>query len=377
MSRVPEQTTPNRVSTLVQALAEKGTPGIILLAIIFLSIWAPVGIIVFRFFDLVGLAKDLLAIPLAGPLTMLVIALFGAGYVWLAYRITAKILGMMIPTIRAEAEAAVLLAGAFGGPSITKAGLPTRVAIDPHRATVRTKQIMRALLGQVRNVLGFELVRCNIFTLREDHKLRIAGEFHIDMKGNTPENRELTIAIPNGYLSSGRAYKYSRPILSVKDKDGSWPYANDLGSCDTELSAEVSKAHPALVWIVSMPIPYQVKPCELVSGVLNVDGLEGQPTTKELQALLADQSTAAALIGVLNRNTGFLDGEYSTPSEPSDADKEQLREHLIDPEVFDPASCPEPSIEFVQALSNIGGLEFLRRISPTEVAIFLRDRLSS
>ena len=377
MSRGPEQMNPNRVSTLVQALAEKGTPGIILLGIIFLYIWAPVGIIAFRFFDLVGLAKDLLAIPLAGPLTMLVVALFGAGYLWLAYRITAKILGMMIPTIRAEAEAAVLLAEAFGGPSITKTGLPTRVAIDPHRATVRTKQIMRALLEQARNVLGFELVRCNIFTLREDHKLKIAGDFHINMKGGTPDNQELTIAIPNGYLSSGRAYKYSRPILSVKGKDGSWPYAYDLNSFAPELQTEVSKAHPDLVWIVSMPIPYQVKPFELVSGVLNVDGLEGQPTTKELQALLADQSTAAALIGVLNRNTGFLHGEYSIPSEPSDADKEQLRGHLIDPEIFDPASCPEPSIEFVQALSNIGGLEFLQRISPAEVASFLREQLSA
>lgn len=377
MSWVPEQATSNRVSTLVQALAEKGTPGIILLAIIFLSIWAPVGIIVFRFFDLVGLAKDLLAIPWAGPLTMLVVALFGAGYVWVAYRITAKILGMMIPTIRAEAEAAMLLSEALGGRGITKAGLPTRVAIDPHRARTRTKQIMGALLERARNVLGFELVRCNIFTLREDHKLRIAGDFHINMKGGTPDNQELTIAIPNGYLSSGRAYKYSRPILSVKDKDGNWPYANDLSRCDTELPTEVSKAHPALVWVASMPIPYQVKPFELVSGVLNVDGLEGQPTTKELQALLADQSTAAALIGVLNRSTGFLDGKYSVPTEPTDTDKDQLKGYMIDPEDFDPGSCPEPSMEFVQALSNICGLEFFRRISPAEVANFLREQLGS
>jgi len=126
-----------------------------------------------------------------------------------------------------------------------------------------------------------------------------------------------------------------------------------------------------------MPIPYQVKPFELVSGVLNVDGLEGKPTTKELQALLADLSTAAALIGVLNRSTGFLDGKYSVPSEPSDTDKDQLKGYLIDPEDFDPGSCPEPSIEFVQALSNIRGLEFFRRISPAEVANFLRGQLGS
>lgn len=377
MSWIVDKAASNRANTLVQALAEKGTPGIILLAVIFLSIWAPVGIIVFRFFDLVGLARELLEILWAGPLTMLVVALFGAGYVLVAYRITLKILTMMIPTIRAEAEAAKLMSEALGGRVMTEAGIPTTLAIDPHKARARTKQIMGALLERARNLLGLERVRCNIFTLHEDRKLKIAGDFHMNMKGGTPNDQELTIAIPNGCLSSGRAYKYSRPILSLKGENGSWPYAYDLNYHDPELQTEVSKAHPDLVWIVSMPIPYQVKPFELVSGVLNVDGLEGKPTTKELQALLADLSTAAALIGVLNRSTGFLDGKYSVPSEPSDTDKDQLKGYLIDPEDFDPGSCPEPSIEFVQALSNIRGLEFFRRISPAEVANFLRGQLGS
>lgn len=377
MSWIVEKTASNRVNTLVQALAEKGTPGIILLAVIFLCIWAPVGIIVFRFFDLVVFARESLEIPWAGPVTMLVVTLFGAGYVLVAYRITSKVLAIVIPTIRAEAEAAKLMSEALGGRVMTEAGIPTTLAIDPHKAKTRTKQIMSALLERARNHLGLERVRCNIFTLHEDRKLRIAGDFHINMKGGTANDQELTIAIINGCLSSGRAYKYSRPILSLKAENGSWPYAYDLHHCDAELQAEVSKAHTDLVWIVSMPIPYQVKPFELVSGVLNIDGLEGQPTTKELQALLADLSTAAALIGVLNRSTGFLDGKYSIPSEPSDADKDQLKGYLIDPEDFDPGSCPEPSIEFVQALSNIGGLEFFRRISPAEVASFLREQLGS
>jgi len=40
---------PDKVTTLASALADKGTPGIILLAIIFLTIWAPVALIIFKF----------------------------------------------------------------------------------------------------------------------------------------------------------------------------------------------------------------------------------------------------------------------------------------------------------------------------------------
>jgi len=364
-----------RGDALVQALAEKGTPGLILLAIIFLSIWAPVAIVAWKFFDLARSADHLLAIPVAGPLTMSVVTVFALFYVLLAYRLTTTILSMMLPTIKAESEAAALLAQAFGGQPLTTAEFPASIAMDPHRATARTKQVMRALVDQARAILGYERVRCNIFTLHEDHKLRILDDFHVNMKGGTTDDVELTIAIPRGYLSSGRAYEYSRPVLSRKSSGaGVWPYAYDLES-DAALLDEVTKAHPDLGWIVSMPILYQVTPFKLVAGVLNVDGLEGHPTTKDLQALLADHSTAAALIGVLNRNVRFLDGEYLMPSEPRDPEKEQLREHLLEPEVFDPASCPEPSSAFVQALANIPGLEFLRRISPADVASFLRRQI--
>jgi hypothetical protein len=80
---------------------------------------------------------------------------------------------------------------------------------------------------------------------------------------------------------------------------------------------------------------------------------------------------------VLNRSSGFLGGNYSKLSQPSDTEQETLKDFLITPEEFDPALCPEPSREFVLALSNIAGLEFLKQMSQLEVAVWLRSQLRS
>ena len=364
------------LKALIRALAEKAGPGLLLLSIIFLVVWGPVSILVYRLFDFLGTARDFSQISGLQPILVSgLVALGTAAYVFVAYRLTSMVIGAIIPTIRAEAEAALLMSREFGGPVMTRAGTQVTLAVDPHRAEVRTKQIMRALIMRVQNILGLERVRSNIFTLGEDGKLRILGSFHLNMGGGTVGDQELTISIPNGLLSSGRAFKYARPVLSIKGEDGKWPYAYDIEDTYPELQDEVRKAHPDLKWITSMPIPYQVRRFELVSGVLNIDGLEDPPSTNALRALLVDLSTAAALIGLLNRSTGFLEGKYDRPSEPPDRDKEQLSQYLINPEDFDPASCPEPSKEFVEALSRIEGLEFFAKISSAEVASFLRDKL--
>lgn len=373
-----EKTSPNKVNTLVNALAERGTPGIILLAIIFLTIWAPVGFIVFKFFSFLGVAKDFSEISLAGPLLgTVLVALLGSAYVFVAYLLTSKIMSAMIPTIRAEAEAARLISEALGGRVMTYAGTMQNLAVDRRSAETRTKQIMRVLLERAKSVLKLELVRSNIFTLREDGKLRMLEGFHLNMQGSLAGENELSIAIPSGLLSSGRAYKYFRPVLSLKNQEGKWPYATDTDGNVPELTHEVQKAHPDLKWIISMPIPYQVQPFKLVSGVLNIDGLGITPNKDQMLELLTDMSTATALIAVLNRSTGFLKGEYSISSDPSSTEQEDLRGFLIDPEDFDPACCPEPSRDFVLALGHIRGLEFFARISPAEVASFLRDQLRS
>jgi len=281
---------------------------------------------------------------------------------------------MIIPTMKAEADVNRLMSEALGGRVVTTIGTFETIAIDRRGAELRTKQIMKIMLERAKHVLGVELVRSNIFTLSNDDKLSILDSFHLNMEGPMVAKDELTISIPSGCLSSGRAYKYFRPVLSIK-KDGKWPYASDADIKESDLQNEVQKAHPELAWIMSMPIPYRVKPFKLVCGVLNLDGLRETLTKERLEVILADLSTAAALVAVLNRSTGFLEGKYSIPAEPTSVDKGQWKDFMINPEEFDPATCPEPSVELVQALSSLQGLEFFAKTSPTEVANFLRNQL--
>lgn len=374
MARKGMTARPNEGKTLVSALAEKGTPGIILLGIIFLAIWAPVPVIGVKLFSYLGTAERLSEMSWTGPIVVLaILGALGVGYVFAAYRLTSKIMSAMIPTIMAEAKAMVLMSEAFGGRIMTSSGLKETLAVDRRGAETRVKQIMAALLQRARRELRSETVRLNIFTLNEDGVLRILKGFHVNMEEPMIGENELTISIPNGFLSSGRAYKYFRPMLSRKGADERWPYSDER----QQLAHEVQKAHPDLAWIISMPIPYQVEPFRLVSGVLNVDGLGSVPNVDQMRTMLTDISAAACLIAVLNRSTGFLEGVYSVPSEPPSTEQEQLKGYLISPEDFAPASCPEPTSEFVQALANIKGLEFFARISPTEVAGFLRDQVRS
>jgi len=53
------QTPNSSVSTLVTALAAKGGPGIILLCVIFITIWGPVAVVLAKFFGFIGTAKDI------------------------------------------------------------------------------------------------------------------------------------------------------------------------------------------------------------------------------------------------------------------------------------------------------------------------------
>jgi hypothetical protein len=372
-----------RAQTLVDALAEKGTPGLILLGIIFVVVWSPVWPLGYKLFDFLGKAKDFSGSSGLAPVG--ISGLVGAllvGYIFMAYRLSTGITQTIIPTIRAEAEAATLMSQALGGRIITASGTWQTLAIDLQGAQTRARQIMAALVERAKSVLGYdyaENIRSNIFTLNLDGKLKILGNFHVHMKDRTPGDKELQISIPYGYLTTGMAFKYFWPVLSVKDASGNWPYSfvSSDAAHKSLLEAEVQKAHPNLKWVISMPIPHRVQPFKMACGTLNLDGLEKTPEGNQLFGLLADLSTAAALIGVLNRGTGFLDGLCAKPGEPSDREKELLRNYLISPEQFDPGSCPEPSREFVQALGAIKGLEFFGRISETEIASWLRDQLRS
>lgn len=365
-----------QLNTLVNALAEKGTPGIIFLAIIFIPIWAPVSYIFYLVFKFLGPAKDLSALSSTGGIILatIIVGILCVIYISIACYLTKKIIGAIVPTIKAEAEASLLMSNALGGQVATSTDTWEFRNIGGKSAEDRTKRIMKVLLEHAQDVLQVELVRSNIFTLCEDGRLKILNGFHLNMEGCMVAEHELSISIPNGFLSSGWAYKYFRPVLSMK-KNGEWPHTED----STELQQEVAKAHPDLQWILSMPIPYRVRPFKLVCGVLNIDGLGTVPLKEQIMMLLADLSTTVDLISVLNRGTGFLEGIYSRPSEPDPGEQEQLKDLLvgIDPVEFDPATCPEPSKEFVLALSRIQGLEFFAKLSPTEVTSFLKKQLCS
>lgn len=372
-TKPPEyQGIPNQVNSLVTALAQKGKPGIVLLAIIFLTIWSPAGLMVYLFFDFLGAAKDFSNISIgSGPvIATAIVGILGAVYIYIAYRLTMRIISMMIPTIKAEAE--VALAQAFQGRVMTSSGKWDFMNVDKEEAQTRVKQIMKALLDHIENVLQVGLLRANIFTLREDGRLRILDDFHLNMVAE----KELTISIPNGFLSTGWAYKYYRPTLSLKLKSG-WPYTSEEEQLKKEIALEVDKVDKKLVWIISMPIPYKVKPFKLVAGVLNIDGLAEAPSEKHIVKFLNDFSTAVALISVLNRGTGLLDGVYSIPSKPDPSVREQLKDIIedINPGDFDPATCPEPTRKFVEQLSHVPGLEFFAWLSPSDVSSFLRDQL--
>lgn len=265
--------TPRQTQSLVSALAEKGTPGLVLLGIVFLTVWGPITGPIVAIFTLIGEPKGYSELSLrASLIAPTAIVLIFLAYLVSASWITFRILASIVPTIRAEAGATSRLSREFGGRIVTSMGTMETLAVDARSATRRAQQIMRVLIERYEEVLELQRVRTNIFTLREDHWLQIEPEFQINML----DAPDFSIAIPNGLLSSGRAFKYSRPVLSIKRPDGTWPYEHDLNRADVaeRLTTELAKVHPDLKWITSMPIPYQVKPFELVCGSLNVDGLE-------------------------------------------------------------------------------------------------------
>ncbi len=392
-STIPFQ---KQTSALATALAEKGTPGIILLGIMIFIVWlVPIifttGVIstVHKFIPSGSERLWLFGLYLLFCSIVLIVLM------WIAYSLTRQVLGSIIPTIRAEAEAATLMPQAFGGRVSTATGGLVVTRLSREAAERRIRKVLEVLTRCVAGALQLSdsnLVRSNIFVTTDNQWLSIAKEFHVNMKGTTAQDCELSIRILNGYWSSGTAYKYFRPVLSIshKDQNGAivWDHAPDRKTVleqgiDEALFdqayREVKKAHEKLTWIVSMPIPYQVSPFKMACGVLNLDGLVNTPFRDQLKSLLADTATAAALIGVMNRTTDIFGGQCyrpdNIPENVGGIRPNGLQELLITPDEFDPADCPELSEEFKNALSNINGLEFMKKITTTNVADFLREQL--
>lgn len=371
------------VNQLFAALINKGTPGLIFLGLILALIWSPVFWVLFDLYKFTGSVAEFTTakndeLARLGVGTYLAVLLgFGIAAVSLTY----SCLLQLIPVMDAEAKHRQL-AERFGGAILSSAGGLVIPVIDRRTARANTLKIMNALVLRARE-LGVVMLRANIFTLRVDEpsgkaRLRILSGYAVNMSGATLGPDELTIAVPYGCLSSGRAFKYAEPVFSKKDGNV-WPHMTDSEVVNEDLRAEVRKAHPDLNWIISMPIPYRVNPSPIVAGILNVDcvgpDVGSERFTEILKQLLADQSTAAALIGLLNRTAGVIDGLLGVAQEPTNTETEHLRKISLPPEQFNPADCPPPSQLFIDALGKMEGFAVLASATPEEIAQFLREQL--
>lgn len=387
-----------QTQSLASALSEKGTPGIILLGIIFFVIWMVPTIFTIGIFlkipTEVAIQKD--DFWLFGCyLIVLIIGLFVI--IFVSYKLSQAVIKSITPVLTLESGSTSFMPGAFGGKVPTLSGKLIVSKLDSDTARRRILKIMEALVFRVAEGLEIgntKLIRSNIFISEGDLWLNIADNFHINMDDGTTE---LTIKIPNGGLASGTTYRYFLPSLSVLEKneegDKVWQYTpgkdspiNSLINKNKyidEVNKEMMKVHRNLRWAISMPIPHQVQPFKIASGVLNIDGLEKKDIVRDqLLKLLSDTACAAAIIGVINRTTDVLGGQCQRQVNIEKEFGEThytilVKKYTIDPSDFDPANCPEPSNAFINAVARIDGLEFFKDISPTEVSEYLREQLRS
>lgn len=390
--KVPFQ---SQTESLATALAKRGTPGSVLLGLIFLVFWIVPTIFVLGLFlslkhSASGNISDSGGLSTYWPLGLLaLLVLYG-----IAYAGTKAVLNSIGTVMRDEAEAQKLMSQAFGGISVSSTG-PIVTRLDHTTARRRTLKILEALVKHTAVVVkgtSITTVRANIFVTDDGTWLKVREGLHVKMQNA----KDLSIQILNGYYSTGTAFKYFLPTMSMcteKAAQGGRVWDHTPGpdeiqekwlapDINKKVAEELEKAEPNLSWIISMPIPYQVSPFVMACGVLNLDGL-GAPLQHRdlLRKLLADASTAAALIGVINRTSDVLGGQCQRMSEgahtlSNSAEKGCLvNRFALSPDEFDPVDCPEPSEEFKKELSRITGFEFFGRINTSEVAEFLRNQL--
>jgi len=135
-------------------------------------------------------------------------------------------------------------------------------------------EIRGALQGAAESVaaalgVGAASVRSNLFALDTDGRLRIVPELTYNMK----RADELTISMPIGYGSNGRAYKSKKPNYALFETD--W----DVNAIEEE---ELAKVDPALRWIISVPI---LGKSRVPIWIFNIDGMEGRDETHLRQVL--------------------------------------------------------------------------------------------
>ncbi len=134
--------------------------------------------------------------------------------------------------------------------------------------------ILRGAAKDVSDTLGIsiELVRSNLFGVDSDGKMRILE----DLTFNMNRGEELSISMPVGYGSTGRCFKTRKPNIAI--------FREGWGENVIE-GEELSKVHPDLQWIISVPVPpgNDKKP---PIWVLNVDGLKERYGEEKLRKAL-------------------------------------------------------------------------------------------
>lgn len=380
----------NEVARLASALAEKGGPGMALLGMMFVVFWSLPILFTSLYFSF--LPRSAVQEPSVFPVTYLLAGLLVLiALTTFAYGLSKETFSSMVPTLRADAEVSDMMSEAFGGKVVTVAGDIAIARLSREVAKSRIYKIMKALVAratQVLEVSDLEHVRSNIFATPDNQWLSIVDGLHVNMKND----RERSIQVLNGYLSSGTAFKYFLPVISLAHEEGTgvrWDHQLEPETFQKQVlrddilekqEEELGKADKKLRWILSMPIPYQVSPFRMACGVLNLDGFSAKLYRDQVKKLLADAAVAAALIGVMNKATDVLTGQCNRPeSIPKDVagikDARLRAEFLIEANEFDPAECPEPSEKFRELLAGIKGLEFFRNATTTDVAEFIRKQL--
>ena len=163
---------------------------------------------------------------------------------------------------------------------------------DAKRADIRA--LLRAAAEDVAGALDTpsELVRANLFGLDAD-RLRIIPELTYNM--DNPE--ELTVSVPVGYGSTGRAFQSGRPNVAL--------FRTDWGP-DTLENDEQRKLHRDLQWIISIPVKPS-RPDAKPVWILNIDGLQRKPDQRELETALQGLVHYSQMIYIIL--TGGLGGD--------------------------------------------------------------------
>ena len=120
--------------------------------------------------------------------------------------------------------------------------------------------------------LPIDLIRSNLFGVDSQGHMRMVQELTYNMN----REEEFTISMPIGYGSTGRCFQSGKPNIAI--------FREGWGENVIE-GEELSKVHPDLKWIISLPVPPgdgEARPI----WVLNVDGLEKRQSEKELRDAL-------------------------------------------------------------------------------------------